>query len=140
MIVLSICTIYVALHQWVTKKFFCSHPKYGAVVPMLWVGFRRTPEIWSCGTHASGWVSGGHPRVEDGIVIRMNCFFWFGRECNVATPIHIKPCTGTNEPNYFVYRLPARMAPYGVWCQTAYCGSKYIYHHNHVNRIGLINK
>ena len=33
-----------------------------------------------CGTHATGWLSGGHPAVGQGAVQRRVCFHWAGRD------------------------------------------------------------
>ncbi|TRY62396.1 hypothetical protein DNTS_007875, partial [Danionella cerebrum] len=67
----------------------------------------------SCATSAPLWLSGGHPRVEDGVVIRDVCGHWSNNCCYFqSNPIRVKSCPG----NYFVYEF---VKP--EFCSLAYC-------------------
>ena len=56
-----------------------------------------------CGTHASGYMSGAHPAVSDGVVERTVCFVFKDKPCvdPFSTLIRVRNC-GT----FYVYELP----------------------------------
>ena len=67
---------------------------------------------YSCGTHAPGYLIGGHPSVAQGIVNRTVCFHWVGGCCQWQQRILVRNCSG-----FYVYRLsPTR------FCNLRYCG------------------
>ncbi|XP_068722945.1 uncharacterized protein [Montipora capricornis] len=67
---------------------------------------------YSCGTHAPGYLIGGHPSVAQGIVNRTVCFHWVGGCCQWQQNILVRNCSG-----FYVYRLsPTR------FCNLRYCG------------------
>lgn len=79
------------------------------------------PPIYSCGTHAPGWMSGGpHPTVADGAVERTACYHWDNdgdgplpdKPCWVSMPMQVRDCGG-----FFVYHLAPSPA-----CTTRFCG------------------
>jgi len=53
-----------------------------------------------CGTEYPGWLSGAHPTVSEGVVIRRVCFSAY-QCCDGYQNIRVKNCGG-----YFVYALP----------------------------------
>jgi hypothetical protein len=79
------------------------------------------PPIYSCGTHAPGWMSGGpHPTVADGAVERTACYHWDNdgdgplpdKPCWVSMPMQVRDCGG-----FFVYHLTPSAA-----CMSRFCG------------------
>lgn len=79
------------------------------------------PPIFSCGTHAPGWMSGGpHPTVADGAVERTACYHWDNdgdgplpdKPCWVSMPMQVRDCGG-----FFVYHLAPSPA-----CMSRFCG------------------
>ena len=71
------------------------------------------PPIYSCGTHAPGWVNGSHPGLADGVVSRQVCFNWSGNQCAWNAQVDIVAC-----PDFYLYHLPN--APV---CNLRYCGT-----------------
>ncbi|KAL1281666.1 hypothetical protein QQF64_000469 [Cirrhinus molitorella] len=68
---------------------------------------------YRCGTNIPLWIRGGHPRVEDGVVIRDVCGHWDNYCCYYGSyPIKVKACPG----NYYVYELVSPTV-----CSSAYC-------------------
>ena len=65
-----------------------------------------------CGTHAPGWIQGGHPSVADNVVKRKVCFHWSGNCCRWNRQIEVRNCG-----NFYVYKL---MKP--PVCHLRYCG------------------
>ena len=67
-----------------------------------------------CGVVYPGWLSGGHPSVEDGAVVRRVCF---GRGCTCDTFVYIsvRNCSG-----FYVYNLTSIPSSY---CYYGYCAS-----------------
>ena len=65
-----------------------------------------------CGTHAPGWLRGGHPTVAEGAVRRKVCFHWTSGCCQFSTNIRVRNCGA-----FYVYRLN----PPPV-CILRYCG------------------
>uniref|UniRef100_A0A672MFC0 ZP domain-containing protein n=1 Tax=Sinocyclocheilus grahami TaxID=75366 RepID=A0A672MFC0_SINGR len=58
--------------------------------------------VSSCNTEYSLWLSGPHPQIEDGVVIREVCGYYWGDCCYYKIkPIRVKACSG----NYYVYEL-----------------------------------
>ncbi|XP_078357600.1 uncharacterized protein LOC144642507 isoform X1 [Oculina patagonica] len=70
---------------------------------------------YRCGTHATGWLRGGHPTVRDGVVSRTVCYHWDNNCCWRSNSIQVRNCG-----RYFVYRL---QRPPG--CSYRYCGVGY---------------
>ena len=79
------------------------------------------PPIYSCGTHAPGWMSGGpHPTVADGAVERTACYHWDNdgdgplpdKPCWVSMPMQVRDCG-----DFYVYRLTPSAA-----CASRICG------------------
>ena len=66
---------------------------------------------YKCGTHASGWLNGTNPTIQDGAVSRTVCFHWSNKCCLWNTVIQVRNCGA-----YFVYKL--RKPPN---CQLRYC-------------------
>ncbi|XP_077057544.1 adhesion G protein-coupled receptor E2-like [Siphateles boraxobius] len=68
---------------------------------------------YSCGTHITLWIRGGHPTVTDGVVTRDVCGYWSSYCCYFGSfPIKVKACPD----NYYVYEL---VSP--TFCHSAYC-------------------
>ena len=73
-----------------------------------------TPSGNRCGTHATSWLTNGHPSVADGRVSKRICFSYGGSCCYSATKnIYVRNCG-----NYYVYEL----VPIGG-CSYRYCGT-----------------
>lgn len=72
------------------------------------------PTINRCGTHATGWLNGGHPSTADGQASRKVCFHWSENCCNWSTNIKV-----TNCGSYYVYYLHRTPA-----CNLRYCGTE----------------
>ena len=70
--------------------------------------------INQCGTHAPGWLSAGHPTVNEGAVQRKVCFHWSSNCCRWSSNIRVRNCGG-----FFVYELVRPPA-----CSLRYCGEK----------------
>ena len=73
------------------------------------------PPINRCGTHATGWLNGGHPTVADGQVSRQVCFHWTLGCCYWSTNIKVRNCG-----SYYVYYLNGTP---GTACSLRYCGT-----------------
>ncbi|XP_073716176.1 uncharacterized protein [Misgurnus anguillicaudatus] len=70
-------------------------------------------EIYKCGTDIPLWLSGGHPKPEDGVVTRHVCSQAGGYCCYYESfPIRVKACTG----GYYIYEF---VKP--TTCNMAYC-------------------
>ena len=67
-----------------------------------------------CGTHAPGWLSGGHPTVAQGIVRRQVCFHWYSNCCQWSLNIRVRNCSA-----FYVYEL---IPTHG--CSLRYCGDR----------------
>jgi len=76
----------------------------------------RMPETcvssYHCGTHAPGWLRGGHPDVSEGVVSRTVCFTWRNNCCSWRSTILVRNCG-----DFYVYKL--QRAPK---CKLRYCG------------------
>ena len=72
---------------------------------------------YRCGTHAPGWLSGPHPTVDEGVVIRKVCYHdgidMHDNCCKTSNNIKVKNCS-----SYYVYEL---QKPSG--CYRRYCGN-----------------
>ena len=70
--------------------------------------------LWNhCGTHETGWLSGAHPTIAEGVVTRRVCFSWLYFCCGWYENIRVKNC-GV----FFVYEL---LKP--NYCYARYCGN-----------------
>ena len=65
-----------------------------------------------CGTVASGWLSGLHPTVADGVVVRQVCYSWLSC-CGYSDDIQVRNCG-----DFFVYELKKPPS-----CNLRYCGN-----------------
>jgi len=74
----------------------------------------KAPPTSACGTHATGWINGTDPTVNDGAVARTVCFHWNGNVCNWSEPAMVRNCG-----DYFVYFL--KNVSWG--CSGRYCGT-----------------
>ena len=68
----------------------------------------------ACGTHATGWLNGAQPTVQEGAVDRQICFNWSGNQCNWSEPAKVRNCG-----DFFVYYL--KNVSWG--CHGRYCGT-----------------
>ena len=77
-----------------------------------------------CGTHAPGWLTGGHPTKEQGVVSRKVCFHWWYSCCTWSVYIKVRNCGG-----YYVYQLPETPACYLRYCteKTGECYKMMLY-------------
>ena len=69
-----------------------------------------------CGARYPGWLSGGHPSVSDGAVLRKVCFTGYRGCCQYSTFISVRNCSG-----FYVYKL-SPVYPY-YSCNFRYCSS-----------------
>ena len=67
-----------------------------------------------CNTHAPGWLLGGHPTANQGIVARRVCFHWRNHCCLWSTSIRVRNCG-----RFYVYELPPTPG-----CRLRYCGNR----------------
>ena len=74
-------------------------------------------ERYHCGAEYPGWLSGGHPSVEDGAVVRRVCFNgYYRRCCEYFVYISVRNCGG-----FYVYKLTP--LPTSRYCYYRYCAS-----------------
>jgi len=72
-----------------------------------------------CGALYPGWLSGGHPSVSDGAVLRKVCFTEYrGSCCYSSTFISVRNC---NE--FYVYKLSPFYRPHSYNCPFRYCSN-----------------
>ncbi|XP_044172445.1 protein sidekick homolog [Acropora millepora] len=69
-----------------------------------------------CGAWYPGWLSGGHPSVSDGAVMRKVCFTGYSGCCQYSTFISVRNCSG-----FYVYKLSPIYLSYN--CYLRYCSS-----------------
>ena len=69
-----------------------------------------------CGARDPGWLSGGHPSVSDGAVLRKVCFTGYSGCCRHSTFVSVRNCSG-----FYVYKL-SPVYPYNN-CDFRYCSS-----------------
>ncbi|XP_078369964.1 uncharacterized protein LOC144653747 isoform X2 [Oculina patagonica] len=79
----------------------------GDQIPDQCVAMRR------CGTHATGWLNGAHPTVDEGVVTRRVCYHWSNNCCRWSNNIKVKNCG-----SFFVYELQRTPT-----CALRYCGN-----------------
>ena len=65
-----------------------------------------------CGIRHPGWLSGGHPTMADGTVVRKVCFNYFRGCCQGSIYISVRNCGG-----FYVYNLKS------LSCYFRYCAS-----------------
>ena len=66
-----------------------------------------------CGTHAPGYLTGGHPSEAQGIVQRKVCYHWSANYCRWSSNIRVRNCG-----DFYVYELSKPPA-----CSLRYCGN-----------------
>ncbi|CAH3172036.1 unnamed protein product [Porites lobata] len=66
-----------------------------------------------CGTHATGWLNGKHPKKEEGVVSRKVCFNWSGNTCRWSIYVSVRNCGA-----FYVYHLGRTPG-----CSFRYCGN-----------------
>ena len=66
-----------------------------------------------CGTHAPGYLTGGHPTVAQGVVQRKVCFHWSNSKCRWSSLIRVRSCGA-----FYIYELSKPPA-----CSLRYCGN-----------------
>jgi cysteine-rich repeat protein len=71
------------------------------------------PPVDHCNTDATGWLQGGHPTVQQGVVTRKACFNWVGQSCWSSNNIKVVNCGG-----FYLYQLGAPGC-----CSCVYCGT-----------------
>ena len=71
------------------------------------------PPTSHCRTHATGWMNGVHPDVEDGVVSRTACYHWAGNQCQWSNPIKAVNCG-----DFHLYELRPPPA-----CNLGYCAT-----------------
>ena len=71
-----------------------------------------------CNTDASGWLSGGHPSVAEGVVTRKVCFHWSGNCCYWDNGRWKKSIRVINCGGFYVYELGPTPE-----CSLRYCGA-----------------
>ena len=71
------------------------------------------PAIYSCSTHAPGWLNRGHPTVADGRVTRQVCFHWSSNCCQYSTHIQVRNCG-----SFYVYYFKGTSHCYLRYCST----------------------
>ncbi|XP_059815953.1 oncoprotein-induced transcript 3 protein-like [Hypanus sabinus] len=64
-----------------------------------------------CSGYYPGWLTGPHPNVGEGEVIKTICFSWDTHTCYLSQGIKVKNCSG-----YFVYWLNPTHWGYAVYC------------------------
>ena len=72
----------------------------------------KCPAKRRCGTHAPGWLEGGHPTVAQGIASRKVCYHWSSGCCQWSNYIRVRNCGA-----FYVYELKRTPA-----CSLRYCG------------------
>ncbi len=71
------------------------------------------PPVNHCNTDATGWLKGGHPSVNAGVVTRTACFNWVGNSCWHTSSIQVVNCK-----DFYLYKLGAPGC-----CSCVYCGT-----------------
>lgn len=67
-----------------------------------------------CGTHAPGWLVGGHPTVAQGSVARRVCFHWLNSCCRWSAGVLVRNCG-----LFYTYYLTPPPT-----CNLRYCGNR----------------
>ncbi|XP_066025285.1 pancreatic secretory granule membrane major glycoprotein GP2 isoform X4 [Pocillopora verrucosa] len=73
------------------------------------------PQTSRCGTHATGWLSGDHPSVEEGKVTRKVCFSW-SNCCTWSIDIKVMNCG-----DFYIYYIDG--TPREHQFHLRYCGT-----------------
>jgi len=103
----------------------CDYPFPMEFFQLHWIRFKGSggtvipeyaPPIHHCGANASGWIRGGHPAVNDGIVERQLCYHLNGDECIYQFEILIRNCGA-----FYVYKIPNITR-----CSLRVCTGKYV--------------
>ncbi|KAK3703840.1 hypothetical protein QZH41_012446 [Actinostola sp. cb2023] len=68
---------------------------------------------YRCDTNAPGWLSGGQPNVQDGMVSRKVCFNWSGNCCHSYKTIMVRNCG-----SFYVYKLITLLNTSIRYCST----------------------
>lgn len=82
--------------------------------------------LYHCGSHATGWLRGGHPLVGEGAVPREVCFHWLGDCCYFKQNVLVHHCS----KDFFVYGLPGTKQSY-----LRYCGNGEVLHKHGEHRL-----
>ena len=81
---------------------------------------------YHCGTTYPGWLSGGHPSVSDGAVLRKVCFTGYWGCCQYSTFISVRNCDG-----FYVYKLSPALSYYYYYYHHYYYCYRYRYRHRY---------
>ena len=101
---------------------FCFFLQYLHVSVKYLLGSRmphKCVKLFHCGTHAPGWLSGAHPLITEGAVMRQVCFHWNGDCCYFKQQILVRNCE-----DFYVYELPGTEKSF-----LRYCGNSKKHHH-----------
>ena len=71
------------------------------------------PPIRRCGGKFPAWLSGDHPTVVEGTVMRKVCIHKYGVCCSGSVYIRVKNCS-----SYYIYKLKDPK-----YCDSRYCGT-----------------
>ena len=71
---------------------------------------------YRCSTHATGWLNGAHPSVEEGKVTKKVCFSWASNCCTWSINIEVLNCG-----DFFLYHFKG--TPPEHPCSLRYCGT-----------------
>ena len=69
-----------------------------------------------CSAHATGWLNGTHPSVEEGKVTKKVCFSWGSNCCSWSINIEVLNCG-----DFFLYHFKG--TPPEHPCSLRYCGT-----------------
>jgi len=75
------------------------------------------PPIYSCGTHAGGYMNGTHPTADEGIIETTACFHWADNGKDYPCFGGPKPLKVLNCGEFYVYHLTPSAA-----CMSRFCG------------------
>ena len=102
--------------------FVCFFLQYLHVSVKYLLGSRmshKCVKLFHCGTHAPGWLTGAHPLITEGAVMRQVCFHWNGDCCYFKQQILVRNCE-----DFYVYELPGTEKSF-----LRYCGNSKKHHH-----------
>ena len=77
-----------------------------------------------CGAWNPGWLSGGHPSVSDGTVLRKVCFGGYSRCCQYSAFISVRNCS-----EFYVYKLSPHLLYYNNYYYYYFYYYSYYYHY-----------
>ena len=121
-LLLSECRSYRTLSEYNRARGYKGVIKCDRSLPTAWYRFtgragNMMPSScvakYYCGTHAPGWLQGGHPTVAQGIVSRRVCFHWSSNCCQWSRNIRVRNCGA-----FYIYWLSPTPA-----CNLRYCGN-----------------